>query len=390
MLEKIKQLGINFDPEKTRINAAKHQHNILSTRRIFHIFTDATRDEKWDYKDLYFGQWGSGTLIKKGMKYFLLTAKHVLQDYLETEKLPNTSPFRITSHSSKDFNNIEDFLYPKKIWKIGKLIPLHEHYNFEDVVLVELFNLEFGQTVDHCIDFDEMEILELSEYESVFKENILVDIGFSEESNPYFHEANNEVYPYDENVFTSSTILQRDLVGGQLNKDELGYYFQKLDTAFIKCTNGMSGGLILYVGFSAESKLMGMHVSGSSKSNIIRFLPMCQIYTAIKDYLKAESVIIDYRYFERLAELEFGVGGIAKHYDDYIRKNPKARRRNHNIDQEYFDDLTDFAIKNKEFILVNAMDYAEVKGNEDNLKIISLMMECFEKAYEERIKEGRL
>jgi hypothetical protein len=228
--------------------------------------------------------------------------------------------------------------------------------------------------------------LELSEYESVFKENILADIGFSEKSNPYFHEANNEVYPYDENVYTSSTILHRDYVGGRLNKDELGYYFEKLATASIKCTNGMSGGLILYVGFSCESKLMGMHVSGSSESDIIRFLPMCQIHTAIRDYLTAGSVIIDYHYFERLAELEFGVGGIAKHYDDYISKNPKARRRNHNIHQEYFDDLTDFAIENKEFILVNAMDYAEVKGNEHDYNIISIMMDCFEKAKEARIK----
>ncbi|ESK52093.1 hypothetical protein [Acinetobacter tjernbergiae] len=390
MLERLKQLGINFNPDEITINEARHQHNILSTRRIFHIFTDVTRDEKWDFKDLYFGQWGSGTLIKIGMKYFLLTAKHVLKDYLETEKLPNTSPFRITSHSSKGFDNIDDFLYPKKIWKIGEIIPPHEHYNFEDVVLVELFNLEFGQMVDHCINFNEMKILELSEYESIFKENILADIGFSEESNPYFHEANNEVHPYDENVYTSSTILHRDYIGGQLNKDELGYYFEKLNTASIKCTNGMSGGLILYVGFSCESKLMGMHVSGSSESDIIRFLPMCQIHTAIRDYLTAESVIIDYHYFERLAELELGVGGIAKHYDDYIRKNPKARQRNHNISKEYFDDLTDFAIKNKEFILVNAMDYAEVKGNKHEYDIISIMMDCFEKAKEARIKEGRL
>jgi len=380
----------DFDLEKieqSRRNEINHQHNILSTRRIFHIFTDSDEDEKWSYKDLYFSQWGSGTLIKKGMKYFLLTAKHVLEHYLDRDQLPNTSPFRITRHSSEGFSTIDDFLFPKKIWKIGEIIPAHDHYNFDDVVLVELFNPDFGQEVDHCINFDQIDILKLSEYGLVFEENILADIGFSEENNPYFYESNNETHPFDEKIYTHSTNLKRDYIGGRLNKDQLGYYFEKLDTASVKCTNGMSGGLILYVGYSCQSKLMGIHVSGSKESKIIRFLPICQIVNAIENYLTADSVIIDYCYFERLAELDLGAGSISKHYEDYLRKNPNIRRRNHKIEQEYFYDLTDFAVENKEFILVNALDYAELHKKMETYELISIMINCFEKAKAERISD---
>lgn len=383
MLDKLK----GFDFEQFERNQFEHGNYVNSTRRIFHIHADKS-EELWNFKDLYYGSYGTGTIIKKGMKYFLLTAKHVLKDYLVTESLNNTSPFRVTNMSDSDFSTTDDFLFPKKIWKIGKIIPNHELYDFDDVVLVELFNLEFGQPIDHYIDFDKMEILSLEEYENLDESSILADVGFAETSNPYFFDGDNRVAPFDETIFTSSTLVQRNYVGGQLRKDKAGYYFKKLKNT-IECTNGMSGGLILYMDHSLKTKVMGMHIRGSKESEIIRFLPMCKIHKAIGDYLTAESVIIDYCYYERLAEIELGVGGIAAHYDDYLFKNPDARKRNHDIDEEYFDDLTDFALENKEFILVSTLDYVEVHGDRNKYELMLIMMNCFERAKEQRIKEGR-
>ncbi|MDC4850891.1 hypothetical protein NQ857_16580 [Acinetobacter baumannii] len=61
--------------------------------------------------------------------------------------------------------------------------------------MVELFNPTPGQIVDHYIDMDKVEVLEMTNYQDG---GILSDIGFSAHSNPYYYDGDNEALPFDE------------------------------------------------------------------------------------------------------------------------------------------------------------------------------------------------
>lgn len=271
---------------------------LLSSRRVFHITTDYDLNERDTFKDNYFSSYGSGILIKLGLKYFLLTAKHVLKDYLDKE-LPNTSPFRITSHSSRNFDNTNHFLYPKRIWDIGGIIAKDENYDVEDVVLVELFQPFPWQCIDCCVVLEDVKILELSHF---FKGLPVFDSGFSEVSNPYFYEGDNNTLPFDESKFTSSTKLERDVVVGKLNIEKDVFYFDKKNYLNVD-TNGMSGGLIITID-DGEPKLLALHTRSSKKSNRINFIPFDKIYKSIVNYKESTYVNIDYLYYERMESRE--------------------------------------------------------------------------------------
>ncbi|WP_335975740.1 hypothetical protein [Acinetobacter calcoaceticus] len=363
----------------------KFANYALSTRRIFHISTDPSYDEKVHFKDSYFGSYGTGTLFKKGMKFFLLTARHVLAIYLD-KPLSNTSPFRITSHSSKSFDNTLDFLYPKKIWEIGKLIPEYDYYDFTDVVLVELFNPYFDQIIDHYIDMDKVEVIEISNYKDGGK---LTDIGFSAHSNPYYYDGNNEDLPFDEQKFTSSTAYKCDMIHGILRENEFTFHFEKIDYLGID-TNGMSGGLIVVMNEVSDSRLIGMHIRGSQESDDIHFLPICEIIKAAKNYLYAPFKIIDYCYYDNL-QAQTHVGGIGKEFEEYAKRLPKSKLRQNTDNPELADtdNLADYVVENKERILVNALDLAEVKGTKQNYIELLMFIYANERHREERIKAGR-
>ena len=367
--------------------AEKFINTASSTRRIFHIFTDPQLDEKNNFKDIYFSQWGTGILLKKGMKYFLLTSYHVLKDYLNQTPLPNTSPFRTTNLSQGGFSSTLDFLYPKRVWKIGSLIPDHLYYDFNDVALVELFNPLPGQSVDHYIDFEDIDVLELEDY----RENILLsDSGFSEYSNPYHYEGNNNEVPFDDSVFSSSTPHKRDLIRGLLKKNEHTFHFEK-SNYLNQSTNGMSGGLVIGVDIKGNSKIVGMHVSGSKESNIIHFLPMCKIINAIKRYNYSDCIVIDYCYFERISDPNYKVGSIEKDFFNYSQTLSKGTLRSHKSNDPiaYLDDMADFVVENKETFLVQALDVDEVKKTKNNyLDILTLILKMTTHR-NERIAAGR-
>lgn len=327
---------------------------LLSSRRVFHITTDYEVDEKDIFKDLYFSSYGSGVLIKLGVKYFLLTAKHVLKDYLQGE-LPNTSPFRITCHSSKNFNNTNDFLYPKKIWDIGSIITETEDYDIEDVVLVELFQPLPWQKIDHFIDLKEVKVLELSNYS---KDLPVFDSGFSEESNPYFHEGQNNILPFDETKFTTSTKLKRDIILGKLQIDRGGFFFEKM-TYLNKNTNGMSGGLITTIE-SGEPKILGLHIRGSDKSNRIVFIPFCKIKVAILSYQQASYVDTDYLHYDRMIERE-NLTSIAELFQGHLLSLGCDRSIYFEENQEIFNRLyAEYLSQNEEFFMAISIERDEI------------------------------
>nr|WP_312275749.1 hypothetical protein [Moraxella sp. CTOTU46711] len=345
---------------------------LLSTRRIFHITTDATYSEKEIFKDSYFSGYGTGVLIKYSGTFFLLTAKHVLKDYIDGD-LPNTSPFRIQSDVEKGFDNTNDFLYPKIIWDIGQLIKDNADYDFEDIILVELFPPLPNQQVKEFLLFEEIESLAIDK----FTENKLsFESGYSSESNPFFHQPNNAEYPFDENKFTTSTLIKRDFIIGVLNSENSIYFFEKLNYLG-KDTNGMSGGLIATIE-DGKSKLIGIHIRGAKESSRINFIPIEKIMEAIVDYQNAPHCKVDYLYFDRL-EKGYGFKPFHEFMDEEFADKffrlgiPDNGQDDERVVKQYFD----YLVKNKDFFLANYKDIDEHNGNtertdnfEDILKMI--------------------
>lgn len=353
---------------------------LLSTRRIFHITTDYEVDEKDSFKDKYFSSYGSGVLIKIGIKYFLLTAKHVLKDYLDKE-LPNTSPFRITCHSSKNFDNTNDFLYPKRIWNIGSIIPETDDYEVEDVVLVELFQPLPWQRLDHFIELEAEKVLDLSSYSIGLP---VFDSGFSEVSNPYYYEGENTTLPFDETRFTSSTVLKRDVILGKLNLEKGLYFFDKM-TYLNTNTNGMSGGLIITIK-SGQPQILGLHIRGGEKSNRITFIPFCKIQDAILSYQEAPYIAVDYLYYERMSKREnltsiaelFHSHLLSSGYDMniYLEENTK----------EFTKLFAEYLTQNEEFFMAISIERDELDQKDVHHVILKEMLTAAKKSLSE-IKE---
>ncbi|HDU8507226.1 TPA: hypothetical protein RG423_003134 [Acinetobacter baumannii] len=341
---------------------------LLSTRRVFHITTDYEVDEKDSFKDKYFSSYGSGILIKVGIKYFLLTAKHVLKDYLDKE-LPNTSPFRVTCHSTKNFNNTNDFLYPKRIWNIGSIIHEIDDYEVKDVVLVELFQPLPWQGLDHFIELETEKVLDLSSYSIGLP---VFDSGFSEVSNPYFYEGKNSTLPFDETRFTSSTVLKRDVILGKLNIEKGLYFFEKM-TYLNTNTNGMSGGLIITIE-GGKPQILGLHIRGGEKSNRIIFIPFCKIKDAILSYQKAPNIAVDYLYYERMNKKE-NLTSIAEFFyghllslgydmNIYLEENEK----------EFTKLFAEYISQNEEFFMAISLERDELDQENSHHLILKEML----------------
>lgn len=355
---------------------------LLSTRRVFHITTDYDVDEKDLFKDRYFSSYGSGVLIKQGLKYFLLTAKHVLKDYLGKE-LPNTSPFRITCHSSKNFDNTNDFLYPKRIWDIGSIIPETDHYEVEDVVLVELFQPLPWQRLDHLIELEAEKVLDLSSYSIGLP---VFDSGFSEVSNPYFYEGKNNTLPFDETRFTSSTVLKRDVILGKLNIEKGLYFFDK-KTYLNKNTNGMSGGLITTIE-SGEPQILGLHIRGGEKSNRIIFIPFCKIQDAILSYQEAPYIEVDYLYYERMTKRE-NLTSIAELFHDHLLSSGYDM----NIyleenEKEFTKIFAEYLSENEQFFMAISLERDELDQTDSHQSILREMLVGAKKVLLEMKKEN--
>lgn len=326
-----------------------------STRRIFHIFSDTSLDESKQFKDIFFTNWGTGILIKDGLKYFLLTARHVMEDYFKHSSGANTSPFRITDKSKTSFSKVEDFLYPKFFWTIGDIVEEHEYYDFKDAILIELFHPVPGQVVDHFIDIDSVIPLEIDEFKDGM---VAVDFGYSIESNPYFYESDNNVVPFNSEVHSCSTKIHMDVINGHLRKDKFTFVFEKYNNINLD-TNGMSGGLIIGI-VDGVARPLGIHLRGSSTSNKINFLPIAELFRAIKRRDEAEKIVIDYHAHERLTQ-DKDLVSIGEMFFDWASKQPPESLRSiENNPMALADDMADFIINNKDMLLAAEAERGEV------------------------------
>ncbi|MFV5391877.1 hypothetical protein VXO80_09655 [Acinetobacter towneri] len=282
---------------------AKYEILRNSTRRIFHILEEYSENQNEHFKDQMFTGMGTGILLKQGLNYFLLTTRHTLLDYIDNHENSNTSPFWVTSRANHSFKSINDFLYPKYFVEIADLIEEHEYYDFKDVILVELFNPMPGQEINFWIDVDKTATLEIND----FKEGILLfDNGFTEKSNEIFYDSENATMSFNPDIHSCSTIVNRDVIKGVMTKDTYTHVFKKL-SYLSENTNGMSGGLI--VGFHrGKVKCVGMHIRGSEDSDNINFLPISEIFKAVKRHEEAKRIIIDYCHQERVESGENLIG----------------------------------------------------------------------------------
>lgn len=340
---------------------------LLSVRRIFHITADFDYNAERVFTDTQFSFYGSCILIKIQRKFFILTARHVLKDYIELP-LPNTSPFRIQLEIDRGFNNTNDFMYPLILWDIGKSNDSQTNYESNDIVLVEMSALLPFQKIRNYIDLNEIKIIDIKD----FKEDLPVfDSGFSILSNPFFYESDNDVAPFDEKEFTHSTIVKRDLVYGILKQDKDIFYVKK-NKHSIKDTNGMSGGLITTI-HEGIPKILGMHIAGHVNSDRINFIPFSLILPAIKSYIYSPKYIIDYEYFKR-----FQSGNLKSIFE--IMDQELASKvfnlglaNNEQNDEEVVFQFFKFLHEYQDFFLANYEFIDELNGNTkrtDNFKDI--------------------
>lgn len=326
-----------------------------STRRIFHISSDTSVDESKYFKDIYFANWGTGILIKDGLKYFLLTARHVMDKYFEYSSGANTSPFRVTDKSITSFSKVDDFLYPKYFWTIGDIVEEHEYYDFKDVILVELFHPVPGQVIDHFIDIDTVIPLEIDDFKDGM---VAADFGYSIESNPYFYDPSNDIAPFNSEVHSCSTKIYLDGINGHLREDRFSFVFEKYNYLDLD-TNGMSGGLIIGI-VDGIARPLGMHCRGSSRSNHINFLPIADLFRAIKRRNESERIIIDYHAYNRLTQ-DRDLESIGEMFFEWASKQPPESLRSvKDNPMALADDMNDFILQNKDMLLAAEAEREEL------------------------------
>lgn len=281
---------------KKRMNRIKFLNNqkskvAMSSRRFLFNFVGNGNIWTDGFHVDYMSGGGSGILIKYKSKYFVLTAYHVVKEIIENPP-QNTSPFWIRS-KEKRVESIFDFLMPKKIWFIGELIPdVVGWQDYTDVVFIEMFDPHKNFVPDNYVDITERgECIEILSSNKIFKGQILAASGYPLEANSFEFEVVPKGYSH-------ATNLQRHHDIGVCLFDEYGHPYidyeqcKHIFTGTIYDHNGMSGGAIYNFEPNSKAKLVGMVLSGNNK--MIRFIPISKIVSRVRNYDKANFIILDF------------------------------------------------------------------------------------------------
>ena len=279
----------------TRITPKKLEKHILkavnsniakSTRRFFfNHLTKSTEERGHFHVDFMYGA-GSGVLLNIEDKYFVLTAKHVINKNLNGD-FQNESPFWITSKNKSDFSSLYNFLFPKGLWNIGDLMPkIDAEIDVSDLCLVELFDPPKFHIPDHFIKIEsESSVMKKSEF---FEGQYLLVTGYPFERNNF------DFNPIDHN-YTHSTKIQRHSIPGiYINSASLGYISFEMTKGDYQHENlnGMSGGAIYNIQPKANMvKLAGIPITAGN--NICRFIPSYLFVNALMQYKKSSFTVID-------------------------------------------------------------------------------------------------
>jgi hypothetical protein len=266
--------------------SSQTSNTIKSVRRIFFNHLDHTIEERGHFHvDQTFGS-GSGILIRKSGVFYLLTARHVLQNTTNFE-FANDSPFWVTALNRYQVNSIYDFMMPARLHFVGDLIADRGvAIDTSDLVMVELFKPLPQHQPDSFLDFD-AKVSPMLPKEKFFSGQLLFAAG----------------YPFERNIFTfideprdgftHETRVQRHIINGQCVLEDGEPYMTALTNAApYENMSGASGGIVCNMQNKGNQvRALGMIISGGPR--IIRFLPSYLIQEAIDRLNEAKSIVID-------------------------------------------------------------------------------------------------
>lgn len=266
--------------------SSQSSNTIKSARRIFFNHLYHTVEERGHFHvDQTFGS-GSGILIRKNGLFYLLTARHVLQNTTNFE-FSNDSPFWVTALNRYQVNSIYDFLMPARLHFIGDLIADRGvAIDTSDLVMVELFKPFPQHQPDSFLDFD-AKVSPMLSKEQFFAGQLLFAAGYPFERNSF------TFLDEPRDGFTHETPVQRHIVNGQCVLEHGEPCMTALTNAApYENMSGASGGIICNMQDKGNKvRALGMILSGGPR--IIRFLPSYLIQEAIDRLNEAKSIVID-------------------------------------------------------------------------------------------------
>ncbi|WP_369612506.1 hypothetical protein [Marinobacter sp. RI1] len=271
---------------KKYIEKAATSNVAKSTRRFFfnHLY-ESIESRGYFHVDQMYGA-GSGVLLKTNDKYFVLTARHVIDNNINGE-LQNESPFWVPVKNRAGWSSLYDFLFPKRVWNIGELISEEtKSIDSSDICLVELFYPQQFHMPDHYIEIiDKSSVLTKNE---LFDGQFLLVTGYPFERNSF------DFTPRSEDI-THATNIQRHTIPGVYLTNESDSYITFENTegdTQHENVNGMSGGAVYNVQPKANQvKLAGVPVTAGN--NICRFIPSYVFVDAVINYRDSSATIID-------------------------------------------------------------------------------------------------
>lgn len=280
------------DIRASAVDIATRSKIAKSSRRIFITGCDQTIEERGRWHADHLAGCSSSILLRHDYRFFLLTAKHVIDNWhLELDcnspSHTNPTPFLTTAKSDglcgKEITNM---LLPIKHWKIGELIKDAQMViNTQDVTLIELGTILPPGIPDHFIDISPNM---LTRKPNGFRlGEFLVTSGFSISTNPYDYTQIGE--------FTHSTIIKRTVIPGfcvlERGEPHLSFALTETNLRTHEDLNGFSGGVVFNVPKVGEPQWCGMVTHAGN--NILRFIPSSLILPAILDYESAPMTVID-------------------------------------------------------------------------------------------------
>ncbi|VAW83131.1 hypothetical protein MNBD_GAMMA12-2633 [hydrothermal vent metagenome] len=254
-----------------------------SCRRIFFNHLYDTDYENGFHVDIMYGS-GSGTLVFYDGKFFLLTAKHVI-DKNTVGGYQNNSPFWVPVYKNLNLKSLHDFLLPKYYYDIGSLISVNNYLiDSNDICLVELFDPMPLHTPDYFIDLtDDRFVLKKNDY---YEGQFLIANGYPFGLNNFDHEFKSEGFTHSTNV------VRHSAVGICLMEKDTPYISYEITNMSDVNHDGMSGGVVCNAWDTPEKvQWAGLMLSGNKK--ITRFLPAWCVYEALTNYKKSKKHIID-------------------------------------------------------------------------------------------------
>lgn len=231
---------------------------------------------------------GSGVLIKYDGIFFLLTARHVLSNNI-SQGFQNESPLWVSLNSRSNWESLQDFMFPRRIWNISEIIDRDlPGIDTKGVCLIELFPPIPGSDPDHFVEIDNQSTHWLRE-DQFSDGQILVVCG-------YPHRLNEFTYDDPPEGFIRATTVHKQLIPGCLLIQDSGEMLISFCITPGDITHqyldGMSGGAVIIVMPEvANAKFAGIALSGGN--NICRFCPSHLICTAIMNYRSCSCKIID-------------------------------------------------------------------------------------------------